>query len=146
MASPLDIIDEYISGKTLPTSALIGFALGLAIAVVLTVIVSIFVISMYGSPSCIIKVIGLTTTAADDQHIELELVSGKDINGLVSLQVYVSGMPAEPVNPPNIYKPGIRLTYKIPPNIDYGNYAVSVVGVFRDGIITELYNTTARKG
>ncbi|MEA5036796.1 hypothetical protein SDC9_35369 [bioreactor metagenome] len=146
MATFLDIFWEYFSGKTLPAPALIGFTLGLAIAVTLTLLVSIFFIDMYGTPSFIIKIVGLTTTSADDQHIELELISGRDLDGLVSLQVYINGVPAEPVDPPGIYTPGVRLTYKIPPNIDNSKYAVSVVGVFKDGIIAELYNTTARKG
>lgn len=145
MASFLDVFWEYISGKTLPTPALIGFTLVLAIAVVLTLLVSSFFIDMYGSPSYIIKIVGLTTTASDDQHIELELVSGRDLDGLASLQVYVNGIPAEPVAPPGIYTPGVRLIYKIPPNITNSQYTVSVVGVFKDGVIAELYNTSAGK-
>jgi hypothetical protein len=145
VATFLDIFWEYFSGKTLPAPALIGFTLGLAIAVTITLIVALFFLDMYGTPSFIIKIVGLTTTAADNQHIELELVSGKDLDDIVSLQVYVNGVPAEPVNPPGVYTPGVRLTYKIPPDIGDGKYAVSVVGVFKDGIIAELYNTTARK-
>ena len=141
MATFLDVFWDYFSGKTLPAPTLIGFALGLAIAVLLTIIVSMFILNTYGSGAYIIKIVGLTASS-DDQQIELELVSGKDMAGLVLLEVYINGMKAEPVSLPETYTPGIRITYKIPPNIGDTIYSVLVVGTFNDGVVADLYNST----
>ena len=141
MATFLDVFWDYFSGKTLPAPALIGFTLGLAIAILLTVIVSIFFLNMYGGGAYIIKIVGLTASA-DDQQIELELVSGKDMEGLVALEVYINGIRAEPVSLPETYTPGVRITYKIPPDIGSNISSILVKGIFRDGVIADLYSTT----
>jgi len=141
VATFLDIFWDYFSGKTLPASTLIGFALGLAIAVLLTAIVSMFILNTYGGGTYIIKIVGLTAST-EDQLIELELVSGKDIESLVLLEVYINGIKAEPVSLPETYTPGVRISYKIPPNIGGTITSVLVVGTFKDGVVADLYNST----
>jgi hypothetical protein len=141
VATFLDIFWDYFSGKTLPASTLIGFALGLAIAILLTAIVSMFILNTYGGGTYIIKIVGLTAST-EDQLIELELVSGKDIESLVLLEVYINGIKAEPVSLPETYTPGVRISYKIPPNIGGTITSVLVVGTFKDGVVADLYNST----
>ncbi len=141
VATFLDVFWDYFSGKTLPAPTLIGSALGLAIAILLTIIVSMFILNTYGGGAYIIKIVGLTASS-DNQQIELELVSGKDMEGLALLEVYINGIKAEPVNLPETYSPGIRITYNIPPNIGDTIYSVLVVGTFKDGVVANLYNST----
>ncbi|WP_319378315.1 hypothetical protein [uncultured Methanocorpusculum sp.] len=141
MATFLDAFWDYFSGKTLPAPTLIGFVLGLAIAILLTAIVSMFILNTYSGGAYIIKIVGMTASS-DGQQIELELVSGRDIEGLALLEVYINGIKAEPVSLPETYTPGVRITYKIPPNIGGAITSVLVVGTFKDGVVADLYNST----
>ncbi len=141
MASFIDIFWEYFSGKTLPAPTLIGLTLILAISVILTLIVIVFLISTYGNGAFIFKLVGMTINPAGDDQLELQLVSGEDIPDLILLEMYLNGIQAEPVTLPTTYTEGTVIFYKIPPNIGSGGYTISVVGTFNDGIVTELYTT-----
>lgn len=141
MASFIDIFWEYFSGKTLPAPTLIGITLIMAISVVLTIIVIVFLISTYGNGAFIFKLVGMTINPAGDDQLEVQLVSGKDLPDLVLLEMYLNGIQAEPVKLPTTYTEGTTIFYKIPPNIGSGGYTISVIGTFNDGIVAELYTT-----
>lgn len=141
MASFIDIFWDYFSGKTLPAPTLIGITLIMAIAVVLTIIVMVFLISTYGNGAYIFKLVGMTINPAEDDQLELQLVGGKDLTDLVLLEMYLNGIQAEPVALPTTYTEGTTIFYKIPPDIGSGGYTISVIGTFNDGIVAELYTT-----
>ncbi len=63
------------------------------------------------------------------------------MEGLALLEVYINGIKAEPVSLPETYSPGIRIIYKIPPNIGDTITSVLVVGTFKDGVVANLYNS-----
>ena len=142
MATFLDLFWEYFSGKTLPTPTLIGLTLVIAISVVLTLIVIVFVMSSYGNGAFIFKLVGMTINPAGDDRLELELVSGEDLTDLVLLEMYINDIQAEPVSLPTTYNPGTIIFYKIPPSIGPEGYTISVIGTFNDGIVAELYTTS----
>ncbi len=113
----------------------------MAIAVTLTLIVIVFILSMYGNGTIIFKLVGMTINPAADDQLELQLVGGKDLTDLVLLEMYLNGIQAEPVALPTTYTEGTVIFYKIPPNIGSAGYTISVVGTFNDGVVAELYKT-----
>jgi len=141
VASFIDIFWEYFSGKTLPAPTLIGITLIMAIAIVLTIIVIVFLISTYGNGVFIFKLVGMTINPAEDDQLEVQLVDGKDLTDLVLLEMYLNGIQAEPVALPTTYTEGTTIFYKIPPDIGSTGYTISVIGTFNDGIVAELYTT-----
>ena len=127
--------------RSLPSSTVIGLLLGLAIAFTLTLVVCLYVLNFSECATCIVKMVGLTVTDVSDSQLQLTLISGKDVDDLTLLEVYLNGIQATPVRLPYIYHIGTTICYTIPPEIEGSGYSISVVGSFSDGYSTELFTT-----
>lgn len=127
--------------RSLPSSTVIGLLLGLAIAFTLTLVVSLYILNFAECATCIVKVVGMTVTEVSDSQLQLTLISGRDVDDLTLLEVYLNGIQATPVRLPYIYHIGTTICYTIPPEIQGGGYSISVVGSFSDGYSLELFTT-----
>jgi hypothetical protein len=127
--------------RSLPSSTVIGIILGLAIIFTLTLVASMYILDFAGSGTFLVKVVGLTVTAAPDNQIQVTLIGGKDIDYLTLLEVYLNGILAEPVGLPDVYEAGTTILYRIPPGVGSGGYSIVVTGHFTDGNSLDVYTT-----
>jgi hypothetical protein len=100
-----------------------------------------YIFNFAGSGMFLVKVVGLTVTAAPDNQVEVTLISGKDIEHLTLLEVYLNGILAEPAGLPEVYEEGTTILYRIPLEAGGGGYSIVVKGHFTDGNALDVYTT-----